>query len=242
MALSALLGVGMMADIGKVLGDLVLVAMLPGFLAAKVRDLITDRSGNQTLSTDLVRAMMYWLPILALLWVASKAFLPSILLFPTAGGLQPVTIVSALVAAVPVGLAAGILGETRWARDIAFRLRLTRKTWKTPWLSAFQEAEKKGCWAVVWLEDGTRFEGWPKYVSDDGDAPLIYLHRVDGAGDGAVRIRHPRASKWVDVPGIGVLLPPSAKIKHVDFLDPSIPLPEGRHTAGPTGGGGASAA
>jgi hypothetical protein len=213
----------MVSELGKVLGDIVLVALLPGFLAARVRDLITDRSETQVLASDIVRAMMYWLPILAILWAASKTFLPALEPFPIEGDLQPLTIIAALVAAVPVGAVLGIVGETRAARNAAYRLHVTRKTWKTPWMSAFLDAEEAGCWAAVWLEDGTGFQGWARYTSDDDSGATIYLSRVEGREDGAVQIMHPNSVTWVDVPGIGVLLPPTAKIAHIDFSSGSTP-------------------
>ena len=222
-----------MADLAKVLGDLFLVALLPGFLAAKVRDLITARSSTGTLSMDVVRAMMYWIPIVAVLWMVSKVWLHWLDPFPLKGALETATVVAALIAAVPIGLIFGVIGETRTAQRVAFKLHLSRKTWKTPWASAFLDAEKNDCWAVVWLKDGTRLQGAPRYVSDAGKDATVYLSEVKGkTKKGRVKIRHPGSTEWVDIPGIGVLLPPSAEINHIDFLTGQM-SPEDQDIANP---------
>lgn len=208
-----------MEGLAKLLGDLLLVALLPGFLAAKVRDLITERSVSGSFSTDIVRAMVYWLPILLVLWLVSLLFMPGLEPLPTSGALSPTSLVAALIAAVLVGGLFGIVGERRFVQKALKKLRVSKKTWKSPWLDAFQDAEDSESWAVVTLGDGTRFMGWAKYVSDFGNEPTVYLSRAPKReAETPVKIMPHGSDEWNEVPGIGVLLPPSAEIRHIDFL------------------------
>lgn len=207
-----------MNSIGELLGGLLLVVLLPGFCSAKIRDVITDRESNTALSGDVIRAMMYWLPIYAVLWIASVTFARTLEPFPLDGTLEAETFVAALIVAILVGVLAGVIGERRWAQRIAFRLGVSKKTWKTPWLSAFSDAEAQRNWAIVWLKDGTRFLGWARYYSDQGQDSTIFLAWNKKVVDGKVKICHPGCSEWIGIEGAGVLLPPSSEISHIDFF------------------------
>lgn len=207
------------------------LALVPGFIAAKVRDWITERSVNTTLANDAIRALLYWIPIFSILWLLSKLKFTNITAFPLNGDFKVSTFIAAMLIAVLVGLFAGVMGETRIAQRIASRLRISRKTWKTPWASAFWDAENQDsnpCWAMVWLKDGTRLMGFAKYYSDSGKDATIYLAR-DPKYSQNVRIMHPGMKNMTDIPGIGVLIPPSAEISHVDFL-PGQAFPEDSDT------------
>jgi len=209
-----------MSDFGNVIGILFFVALLPGFVAAKVRDWVTERSISGATGSDVVRALIYWIPIIFVLWAFSKTLAPALTPLPFGEEFEPSTILAALIIAVPIGLLAGVLGETRVAQRIAFRYGISRKSWKTPWASAFWDAEnelERPCWAMVWLKDGTRFLGFVRYYSDSGENPTIYLARQEKYDQG-VSMYHPGSDVAVDIPGIGVLIPPSAQITHVDFL------------------------
>jgi len=216
-----------MEDLWGLISVLFFVALLPGFIAAKVRDWITERNVAGALASDAVRALIYWVPIFFILWLLSKIGVVAITPLPLNGDFNATTVLAAMIIAVFVGLIAGVVGETRVVQRVAFRLRISRKTWKTPWASAFWDAEKQEknqCWAMVWLKDGTRLMGYAKYYSDSGKDAIIYL-AGDPKHDQNVKIMHPGMKKMTQVPGIGVLIPPSAEISHVDFLF-GQPFPE----------------
>lgn len=201
--------------------------LLPGFIAVSVRDAITARRRRE-IKEIWVPAFLFDVPIYAFLVLLGHA--KGFGLTPTLpdGNFNLMTILAALLIALFVGFIVGVTEESGLAQKVLFKSRLSRKGWKTPWASAFRFAEtveETPSWVVVWLKDGTRIFGWPKFYSDDGKDATVFLAAGE-VGRELVTVIHPGGTKQIPIRGPGVLIAPGAGITRLEFLEGEERQPE----------------
>jgi len=199
-------------------GDIALlvgIALLPGAIAVLVRNRL---GGVKELGAWLfmIHAAVFDIPVfLALLAMRPWGLTP----ISTGGDFKWVTLVAAGMLAVFFGAVTG-----RWAaqgtwQKILFKLGWTKKGKLNAWVDAFQYAEKEDAWAYVYLRDGRRLLGAPKYYSSDSESTTVFLVRGPTSGE-PVQIFDKNGQNPIPQTGSGVLITPAAEITLVSFLDP----------------------
>lgn len=196
----------------------ILMLLLPGFLALRIRDGIAEtrkRSANEA----WLPALLFDLPIYLILLGIAKV--KTFGLTPTLSGkdFNPMTVLAALAIAVAVGVIVGVLDEKRIIRSFLVVTGISRKGWRNAWADSFRAA--RGCYANVRLKDGTELYGWPKFYSAGPESCMIFLARRGPQRD-QVSIRQPgEKAKEFEIEGPGVLITPEAEITFVEFVDPA---------------------
>lgn len=203
------------ADLPVTVALQIIILLLPGFLALRIRDGIAETSKRESKEAWLP-ALLFDLPIYLLLLVVSR--IPQFALTPTLteGGFNPMTLLAVLMIASAVGVVAGLVDEKRWIRTLMIKLGISRKGWRNAWADSFRQAKK--CWAIVYLKDGTRVFGWPQFYSADDKEPTIFLAAGKRGGE-PVTIIPPGATYQIPIRGPGVLLVPSAGVTRLEFLE-----------------------
>lgn len=154
---------------------LVLLLLVPGFVASRVLGMVAVRRGSTTRS-EIAEALIFSVVIYAALYAAGSesAFVQDpqkgVLPLP---GLAPVPY--ALAAAVALGLACGFSIN----RDYHMRLlRFCRVTVATArvntWVDVFTDHDPERD-VLITYKDGRRLHGWIGYFSDDVEEGLLYL-------------------------------------------------------------------
>ena len=185
----------------------------PALVALLVRDSLVKtekRSAKDAWLPALGFAVPIYGALLLLSLVERFGLTPT---FPD-GKFNLVTVFAAALIAVSAGFIVGVLESRGTIQRVLFKRGLTRKCKVNAWVGAFEDA--RGKWAVVVMQDGTEFYGWPMYYSKSGKEPTIYLAR--GPHDGEdVTVQHLGEAEKL-LPGAGVLLGPDAGISHVIFV------------------------
>lgn len=194
----------------------VLLLLLPGAMAMKLRDAITGE-GKRGFNDALLSASMYVLVVYGLVVLLSLARPLGLTPVPIGTRFNPWTIAAVVGISLVVGFVAGIVDERRWLLKLVSRFKLSRRGWRNTWADSFLLSSKQ--WVNVHLADGRQIDGWAQYYSGDAKRPSIYVARGSNPGE-EVTILSPDGQKETSIPGLGVLITPEAKITLVQFLDP----------------------
>lgn len=191
--------------------------LLPGLLALRIRDAMTEtetRDYKNTIMSALLYVVVVY-GIVALLALVEPWHLTPL---PTDPRFNPWTFLAMFCVAVSVGFLAGLIDNKRWVQSAALALDLSDKTWRNAWVDAFKDAERK--WVCVYLKDGSRVVGWVKYHSASAEQPTLYVARGPVQSHHAPALYIPAGTdEPTPIEGPGILLPPSAGITLVAFLD-----------------------
>jgi len=188
----------------------VLLILLPGVLAMKVHDALTG-TGKRELKESLLSSAIYVMVVYGLLGLLSLVKAWNLTPIPLDGDFNPWTIAAVVGLSCAVGGTAGIADERQWLQRAARRLGFSYRGWRNTWADAFADA--KGSWVNVCLSDGREIDGWARFYSSDGKAPMIYLKEAS--------ILSADKRSCTPVKGPGILVTPNAKISLVQFLDPA---------------------
>ncbi len=196
---------------GAVLAALVL---LPGIFAVLIRDTLVETE-TRSVQRMFVNAAIFDVLIYVCLLALSPLGLTS---YPSSEPFNIMTVVVAFILAVVLGGVAGAGSSQGIWQRILFKLSLTKKGPKNTWVDGFQRAEEAEAWAYVYLKDGRRVLGVPKYYSANGDRTSVFL--VRGAeGKEPVLIYDKDGLNPIPQNGPGVLITPAAEITLLAFLD-----------------------
>jgi|GEM_PF-3794816 len=187
----------------------VLLVLLPGVLAMKLRDAITG-TGKREFKESLLSAAMYVMVVYGLLGLLSLVEALKLTPLPWVDDFNPWTIAAVAAIALFVGAVIGIADEFRVLQKLALKLGLSHRGWRNAWADAFDDA--RGSWVNVCLADGREIDGWAKFYSSDGKAPLIYIKEAT--------ILSADKRNAATVEGPGVLVTPNAGVTLVQFLAP----------------------
>jgi hypothetical protein len=203
-------------------GDAVLLALillLPGLLALRIRDAITETKTRE-FKESLLCGAMYVVVVYGILVALSFAKRLGLTPMPIGKGIvfNPWTVLAVFLIACLIGLVAGIVDEKRLIQKAAIRIGLSSKGWRNSWVDAFRDSKR--CWACVYLKDGTRIQGWSLYQSASSELPTVFLARGDREyGGEPVYLWPPNVEKPIPIEGPGILITPAAEISLVAFLD-----------------------
>lgn len=191
------------------------ILLLPGFLALRVRDVFV-KVRKRPFKETWLSALLFDLPVfLVLLGIAQHEVWG---LTPTLseGAFNPMTILAALLLAIAIGALSGAVENWRVLRNLLRCLGLSRKGWVGAWADAFLHArDREADWAVVHTKDGSMYHGWPEIISVDGEKPSILLTRQ---GDDRVSWVTPGGEEF-ELDGLSIFLTPNSEITRVDFVD-----------------------
>ena len=187
----------------------VLLILLPGVLAMKIRDAVTG-TRKREFKESLLSSAMYVMVVYGLLGALSLVKIWGRTPIPLGETFNSWTIAAVVLIACAVGAIAGIADEYQWLRKPARRLGLSHRGWRNTWADAFADAS--GSWVNVCLSDGREIDGWAKFYSSDGKVPMIYLKEAS--------MLSADKQTCAEVKGPGVLITPNAKISLVQFLGP----------------------
>jgi len=190
------------------------LVLLPGIIAALIRDALVETE-TRSVQRTFVNAAIFDVGIYVWLLVFSPLGLTS---YPSSEPFNIMTAVAAFILAVVFGVVTGAGSSQGIWQRILFKLGWTKKGPKNTWVDGFQRAEEAGAWAYVYLKDGRRVLGVPKYYSANGDRTSVFL--VRGAeGKEPVTIYDKDGQNPIPQNGPGVLITPAAEITLLAFLD-----------------------
>jgi len=196
---------------GAVLAALVL---LPGIFAVLIRDMLVETE-TRSVQRTFVNAAIFDVLIYVCLLALSPLGLTS---YPSSEPFNIMTVVVAFILAVGFGVVSGAGSSQGIWQRILFKLGWTKKGPKNTWVDGFQQAEEAEAWAYVYLKDGRRVFGVPKYCSADGDRTSVFLVRGT-KGKEPVTIYDKDGQNPIQLNGPGVLITPAAEITLLAFLD-----------------------
>ena len=194
-----------------------LVTLLPGFLALRVRDFfvpVKARDNFERISEVVAYSLVLYLLVSSFQRVDWRPDWMTLLGEPshTERGASAVGLdrfVQALaLAAILLGAVVGWVESRDLHYSIARRLRLTdRSGLRDVWQEAFSRNGAE--WVLVHLADGRRVRGWPVLSSERGSRPALFL-------SSAAWVRDDGGS--VPIPGPGILITEQAEIRYAEFL------------------------
>ena len=179
------------------------VAVMPGFLAVKVKDFFLPhrRATRFDLLLEVVAfSVANFVAAQGVLGIFGRS------LADYSGSLAGY--LSTLGAcSVLLGLLSGwVVGGDLHYR-LARWLRITRRTGRLDvWQDAFSDLRAN--WLVVHMNDGRRAVGWAKYFSDEGNRPSVFLKNAAWVEDDGAQ--HP-------IDGEGLLVLDQARISYIEF-------------------------
>lgn len=194
----------------------IFLILLPGIIAIKLHDVITGTTRRE-FKQLIVTSVMYVLVVYGFSFSLSLIpWMPVTLMPESVNDFVGWTIPIVLLIAVLVGWVAALADEHRWAWRVAKKIGKSNRGWRGAWLDSFLIHGRKK-WACVYLGDGTRILGWVKYGSSPTEEQALYIARGEN-GQEPVLVWAPGAKEPYPIDGPGVLIPPSAKISLVAFL------------------------
>jgi hypothetical protein len=176
----------------------ILIFLLPGFLTAKVLDVLVIRKERDVFD-KFVQALVFTFANLALFvvmrwiiesWTSAEFDRQSL----SVGNVFLITSCS-----IGIGLACAFEIRNELMLDLLHRLRFTKKTYNL--------ASEK--FVVVHLEDGRRIYGWPKFYADEPGERAIFLQEASWLDD---------TNKALNDPLISILLDEKSGIQLVEFI------------------------
>jgi len=193
---------------------LAMLVLLPGVISALIRDALVETE-TRSVQRTFVNAAIFDVMIYVCLLVFSPLGLTP---YPSSKPFNIVTVAVAFILAVALGVVAGAASSQGIWQRILFKLGLTKKGPKNTWVDDFQQAEEAEAWAYVYLRDGRRVFGVPKYCSSNGDRTSVFLAR-GAEGNEPVLIYDKDGRNPIPQNGPGVLITPAAGITLIAFLD-----------------------
>jgi hypothetical protein len=189
----------------------VLIVLLPGFLAAKLEQKLTVKSGRTELD-KIVDALLYSFLIYVLYSLLTKSFPLDFRDTVTAQGHDYTIVTNAPLLAALVAIAVGLAILKSYAvnKDLfgkIFRwLRISQRSWRaSTWSDVFHTYGEA---VQVQLTDGRSIMGWLKHYSDDAEEGCIFLERAAWVADDAL----------IEIDGPGILLSKKSEISSISFL------------------------
>lgn len=193
------------------------LVLLPGIIASLIRDALVETE-TRSVQRTFVNAAIFDVVIYVCLLAFSPLGLTS---YPSNQPFNIMTAVVAFVLAVVFGVVAGAGSSQGIWQQILFKFGWTKKGPKNTWVDGFQLAEEAEAWAYVYLRDGRRVFGVPKYCSSNRDRTSVFLVRgVEGNEPVTIYDRH--GQNPIPQNGPGVLITPAAEITLIAFLDGQI--------------------
>jgi hypothetical protein len=196
---------------------LVVLLLLPGFLAARVFSLVAAQR-RKTPFESLGEVVLFELLVLCAYGLSGELLDGPALVWPVQDGADVRTVevlranapalASLLALAVVAGVLVGWLHNVDQPLGLLRRLRMTRQSsHSTVWQTAFYG--HRG-WVVVHLASGDRIVGWPEQFSDTPEEGALFLSKAAFVGeDGEPNEIH----------GPGILLTREDRIRMVEFVD-----------------------
>jgi hypothetical protein len=192
----------------------VLVILLPGFLAASIKQrLAINREQNEL--DKIIEALLYSF-VTYVVFIAFAHTLPVGFRMETRGEktsyfVEPPDI-GRLVLLLIIPLVLGIGMSFLTNNDLLGRLfrwmRVSRRTWRDSiWSDVFYNFGEA---VQVELTDGRSVMGWLKYFSDTPEGASLFLERAAWVGSDL---------KPIEIKGPGILLTKESGIRSVSFLD-----------------------
>ena len=187
----------------------VIIFLLPGFLTAKVIDLLVIRRALDSFDKVVQAVVFTFVNMIGfnLLRFAIEHFEGKQLFnrhdFFTAGNLGLMVLCS-----VSVGFLCAFEMNKEPVLKTIRKWGWTKKTYKPGvWTETFQFAEK---FVVVHLQDGRRVYGWPRFYSDQDNERALFLEEASWLNDQNGLLNDPRISIFLDE---------KSGIQLVEFLD-----------------------
>jgi hypothetical protein len=193
---------------------IILVILLPGFLAARIKQRLTVNREQGELD-KIIEALLYSFLTYILFAAFARSF-PIVFRTETKGDttsyiVEPPGIGHlALLLIIPLFLGVGmsfianndLLGRLfRW-------MRVSRRSWRDSiWSDVFHNFGEA---VQVELVDGRSIMGWLKYFSDRPDEPSLFLERAAWIGSDLQLVR---------IEGPGIFLTKDSGIRSIAFLD-----------------------
>ncbi len=180
----------------------VILYLLPGFVTLRVKELLSFPNKMSDISRTIDGVALTFLNLS--IFFAIRLLAPDILLF-----IKYLDIIILFLIAVILGVILGSNYLTSKFYSLLQLLRLTNMTGRIDaWSDAFNNI--RGIYVKVYLADGLKYIGWPKYYSDDPEVKELFL--AD-----AYFISNTESTK---IEGPGVLIPATSDIIAIEFLDP----------------------
>ncbi len=213
---------------------LVLLLLLPGFLAARVFSWVAVRRQKTQLETLGEIVLFECLVLTLYAWVATA--IPGLRLLRHTGdpsgewALDAVQsnapgLTTILLISLALGGMLGLAHNKDWLLTGLRELRVTKQSsHATVWQGAFYNQET---WVIVHLESGVRILGWPVQFSDTPEEGAVFLQEaayLDAEG------------RLNEIDGPGILLTKEAGIEMVEFLGPGRQSNDGQEESGTSAG------
>ena len=196
---------------------LVVLLLLPGFLAGRVFSLVAVQRRRSTLEF-LGEVVLFEFLVMCAYGVGSDYLSWPALVWPdsSAIGAKSVDILRdnapALTSLLGLSIVSGI--GIGWLHNIDQPLTLLRElgmtrqsSHATVWQGAFYS---RGRWMIVHLASGERIIGWPTQFSDTPEEGALFLTHAAFVG---------KDDRLTEIRGPGILLTKEAGIRMVEFLD-----------------------
>jgi hypothetical protein len=192
----------------------VLVILLPGFLAASIKQrLVINREQSEL--DKIIEALLYSF-VSYVMFMAFARTLPVNFKVEIKGetasySIEPPDILR-LVLLLTIPIVLGVVMSYLTNADILGRLfrwmRVSRRTWRDSiWTDVFYNFGEA---VQVELADGRSVMGWLRYFSDSPDGASLFLERAAWVGADL---------KPIEIKGPGILLTKESGIRSIAFLD-----------------------
>jgi Family of unknown function (DUF6338) len=185
----------------------ILTFLLPGFLTAKVVDLMVITKEKDVFDKLIQAVVFTFINLLA--FTFARKVIESALCYrfnrdePLSFG----NLFLMVICSLSIGLLCCYEIRNEKFLDRLREFKFTKKTYKpSTWVDVFSHRER---FIVVHLEDGRRIYGWPRFYSDDPAEREIFLENASWLSE---------KNEFVNNPPIGILLSEKSGIQFIEFV------------------------